>query len=135
MKKILTLLLFGNLLLAFISCELFNNNDPYIIKAIEGSWKWHLTSGGFAGITTYADSVDYTRHLVINKDGKAIMYRNDKVTAVFNVKFENLEWLGRATYIFYKKNASILTYVSAFEEDKLVLSQSCEDCFRQIFKR
>ncbi len=138
MKRKMAFLL-AAVIIGSVSCNVFDNDEPYIPNSLEGTWKWQRTTGGFAGVIIDADSVDYTRKLVIKENAKAYIYKNGHIIYKFDIKFEDHEWLWTEgpSWVFYPLNDQNRPsmFVLELESNELVLQDPCTDCYTQYFTK
>jgi hypothetical protein len=130
------ILLLVGLFVLPLSCSLLEGEgEPNIF----GQWRWIETSGGFAGTVTRADSVSYTRRLVLNPSGIFRKYRNDSliVEGVFDLQRaepEHIQW----KLVYSDLNGDRLRpddWVNLQGPDTLMLVDTCADCYRETFVR
>jgi hypothetical protein len=114
----------------FTACK---DDDPVNATGIEGDWRWLQSYGGIAGITIFADSVNYTRHLEIDSD----TYREFQDDSLVFQAGYNIETRADSLFGTNKVIAFTTGYELAIIQNgnDLKLIEICFDCFEHTYVR
>jgi hypothetical protein len=111
-------------------------------ERLVGEWAWESSSGGLLGQTLTPQTEGFEESYLFQKNGIFTHYRD---TATLH---SNFYWVERGSSLFRTGEVFLLylgnqdhttvtnTYSIEFEgEDRLVLTEECNDCFEIIFNR
>ena len=130
------LLLFALLLYMVGGCDLFLDGKGNVSDAApQGTWVWKSSTGGFAGRTMTPASEGYTQRLVLDDDGDFAFYRGQ---ARLSSGRYAVEQEGTSILLRYAPPAGPLYEAQRVERpdaDRLVLHDTCMDCFTHTFVR
>lgn len=111
--------------------------SPFVPKnqgPLVGVWDWRQSCGGFAGQCYYADSVDYTKTLILESDYDFVMLRNDTVSFVGTYQ------VVRKPFWSDSDTADVLLIdgwpemkIEKLTSDTLALIDRCSDCFSHLY--
>lgn len=90
-----------------------------------GAWDWVMSTGGIAGITIYADSVDYTRRLVFDSDGNYVNLRDGQIESAgkYVLSHETIPDHSDQVWVVRYDNAlNLPSVIERLDTDTLVLS-------------
>ncbi|MDH3892214.1 MAG: hypothetical protein OEV49_14140 [candidate division Zixibacteria bacterium] len=124
---------------AFLSCSRGTPPAGVDVDLGEvGAWTWVMSHGGIAGITIYADSVDFTRQLVFDSDSNYVYTRDGEIESagMYIRSFETLPGgTGPVWVVRYSDNMLPADVIGRLDADTLVLSQTAADGFTSTYAR
>ncbi len=102
-----------------------------------GTWNWVMSVGGIAGVTIYADSVDYTRRLVFDSLGNYSYTRDGLLVSAgkYIMSYESNPLNSQMGWIIKYDQGRPSDWVMELSADTLVLAQTVVDGYTSSYVR
>lgn len=127
-------LLITLIIILISGCNYFEN-EQVVSESYIGEWQWEESVGGIGGWTIHSDSVDFSESITINQSNELFWYRDGELIQKYAISDVSEDMDGELLLRPVLEGSSMEKVINGFQNGRLVIGDTCYDCYIYYFKR